>query len=162
MVRRKATADDYRGKTGGIKKRKMSIENPSQDEILDILKNNKTIAVIGMSKNPDKDANSVPAYMIEKGYNVIPVNPTADVILGRKSYRKLSDIPEKVDIVDVFRPSEDVPNYVDDVIAKKPKVFWMQLGIRNDQAARRVAEKGITVIQDRCLLQEHRKLELAR
>jgi len=137
----------------------MSVENPTQEEIFDILKNNKTIAVIGMSKNPEKDANSIPAYLIKMGYNVIPVNPTADEILGRKSYKKLSDIPGKVDIVDVFRPSEDIPNYVDEVIAKKPKVFWLQLGIRNDAASRKVAEKGIVTIQDRCIMQEHKKLE---
>ena len=137
----------------------MSVENPSQEEIFEILRSNKTIAVIGMSKNPEKDANSVPAYLIERGYNVIPVNPTADEILGRKSYKRLSDIPVEIDIVDVFRPSDDIPNYVDEVIAKKPKVFWLQLGIRNDEASKKVAEKGIVTIQDRCILQEHKKLE---
>jgi predicted CoA-binding protein len=137
----------------------MPHENPAQEKIFDILKTSKTIAVIGMSKNPEKDANSIPAYLIQKGYNVIPVNPSADEILGRKSYKKLSDIPGEIDIVDVFRPSEDVPNYVDEVIAKKPKVFWLQLGIRNDQAGAKVAEKGIIAIQDLCIMQEHKKLE---
>jgi len=140
----------------------MALENPTQDKIFDILKTSKTIAVIGMSKNPEKDANSIPAYLIQKGYNVIPVNPSADEILGKKSYKKLSDVPGEVDIVDVFRPSEDVPNYIDDVIAKRPKVFWLQLGIRNDQASARVAEKGIITIQDRCIMQEHKKLERTR
>ena len=123
------------------------------------MRNNRTVAVIGMSKNPEKDANTVPAYLIQKGYNVIPVNPSADEILGKKSYKKLSDIPGEIDIVDVFRPSEDVPNHIDDVIAKKPKVFWLQLGIRNDQASMKVAEKGIIVIQDRCIMQELKRLE---
>jgi predicted CoA-binding protein len=136
----------------------MGSENASQEEIFDILRNNKIIAVIGMSKNPEKDANSVPAYMMEKGYKVIPINPTADEILGQKSYKKLSDVRGQVDIVNVFRPSEDVPNYVNEVIAKNPKVFWLQLGIQNPEAERKVAENGISVISNRCIMQEHRKL----
>ena len=140
----------------------MTVENPPQQEIFDILKKYKTVAVIGMSKNPEKDANSIPAYLMSQGYKVIPVNPSADEILGQKSYKALSEVPGEVDIVDVFRPSEDVPNYVKDVITKKPKVFWLQLGIHNAEAEKQVSEKGIKVIYDRCIMQEHRKLARAK
>lgn len=136
----------------------MGVENPRDDEIRDILRKYKTIAVIGMSKNPEKDAYSIPAYMKMKGYRIIPVNPTTDEILGEKSYKKLSDVPGEVDIVDVFRPSEDVPNYVGDVLAKKPKVFWLQLGIENKAAEEKVASAGIKVVYNRCLMQEHKRL----
>lgn len=136
----------------------MVVENPSDVEIRDILRKYKTIAVIGMSKNPEKDAYSIPAYMKLKGYRIIPVNPTTDEILGEKSYKKLSEVPGEVDIVDVFRPSEDVPNYVEDVLAKKPKVFWLQLGIENKVAEEKVASAGIKVVYNRCLMQEHKRL----
>lgn len=132
--------------------------NATQQEILDILRNYKTVAVIGMSRNPDKDAYTIPAYLIKHGYRVIPVNPTAEEILGQKSYKRLRDVPEEIDIVDVFRPSEDVPNYVDDVIAKKPKVFWEQLGIHNEEAEEKIASAGIKIVYDRCMYQEHRKI----
>ncbi len=140
----------------------MVVQNPPQEEIFDILEKYKTIAVIGMSKNPEKDAYSIPAYLMEKGYRIIPVNPSADQILGQKSYKRLADVPGEVDIVDVFRPSEDVPNYVDDVTSKKPKVFWLQLGIHNAEAEEKVARSGIKVVYDRCLMQEHRKLAMLR
>ena len=134
------------------------MENPSQEKIFEILEKYRTIAVIGMSKNPEKDANSIPAYMMEHGYRVVPVNPTADEILGEKSYKTLAEVPDKIEIVDVFRPSEDVTSYVEGVIAKKPKVFWLQLGIHNPEAEARVAKHGITVVYDRCVMQEHKKL----
>src|SRR5579862_3201316 len=92
----------------------LTVENPTDSELKEILETNKTVAVIGMSNNPEKDAHRIPRYLKSKGYRIIPVNPSADEILGEKSYKKLSDIPKetKIDIVDVFRPSEDVPNYV--------------------------------------------------
>jgi uncharacterized protein len=136
------------------------VENATPGEIAAILRKYKTIAVIGMSKNPEKDAYRIPEYMMKKGYHVIPVNPSADEILGEKCYKRLADVPEDVDIVDVFRPSEDVPNYVEDVIEKRPKVFWEQLGIHNSEAEDKIASEGIKVVYDRCLFQEHRKLSL--
>ena len=136
----------------------MAVVNATDSEVREILEKYKTIAVIGMSKNPDKDANAVPAYLKQSGYRVIPVNPSAEEILGEKSYRKLSDVPGPVDIVDVFRPSEDVPNYVDEVIAKKPKVFWLQLGIENEAAEKKVASTGIKVVFNKCLMREHKRL----
>ena len=99
----------------------------------------KNIAVVGMSKNEQKAGNYVPRYLIEHGYNVIPVNPTISEVLGRKSYSTITDIPEKVDVVDVFRKSEDVPPIVDDAINRKNqiKVLWMQEGIYNEEAEKK-------------------------
>lgn len=136
----------------------MTVRNPSDHEIKEILSENKTIAVIGMSKNPEKDAYTIPQYLKNKGYRVIPVNPTADQILGEKAYKTLGDVPGIVDIVDVFRPGEDVPNYVDDVIAKRPKVFWLQLGIENTPAEEKVSSAGIKVVFNKCIMQEHKRL----
>ncbi len=133
------------------------VENATPSEISEILKKYKTVAVIGMSKNPEKDAYLIPEFLIKMGFNVIPVNPNADEIQGRKSYKKLSDVPEEIDIVDVFRPSDDVPNYVDDITKVKPKVFWEQLGIHNSEAEEKIAAAGIKVVYDRCMMQELRK-----
>lgn len=136
--------------------------NATEQEIFDILKNYKTVVVIGMSKNPEKDAYTIPEYLLNHGYRVIPVNPTAEKILGQKSYKRLRDVPGKVEIVNVFRPSEDVPNYVEDVIAKKPNVFWEQLGIHNEDAEKKIAGAGIKIVYDRCMYQELRKLNLQK
>ena len=121
----------------------------------------KNIAVVGMSPTEGKPANYVPKYLIEKGYNVIPVNPIYDSILGRKSYPKVSAIPDSVDIVDIFRKSEEIVPIAHDTIQKHGvKVLWMQLGIHNHEA-REIAEKnGIEVIYNRCMLREHQKLFL--
>jgi predicted CoA-binding protein len=119
----------------------------------------KNIAVVGMSKNEEKPAQFVPKYLIENGYNVIPVNPTATQILGKKSYPKVSDISEQVDIVDVFRRSEDVPPVIDDAIKKEGiKVIWMQSGISNEEAERKAKENGIDVVYNRCMMEEHKRL----
>jgi len=134
------------------------VENATQAEISGILKSYKNVAVIGMSKNPEKDAYRIPNYLLEHGFNVIPVNPTADEILGRKSYKKLSEVSSEIDIVDVFRPSEDIPNYVEEVISAKPKVFWEQLGIHNPEAEEKIAAAGIKVIYDRCMMRELEKI----
>jgi len=113
----------------------------------------KNVAVVGMSNTEGKPANFVPKYLIENGYNVIPVNPTATEVLGIKSYSKVSDVPEQVDIVDVFRRSEDVPPVVDDAIKKKG--IWMQSGIYNKDAERKAKENGIDVVYNRCMKVEH-------
>jgi uncharacterized protein len=119
----------------------------------------KNIAVVGMSKNEGKAANYVPKYLIDLGYNVIPVNPTANEIMGRKSYPQVSSVPEKIDTVDIFRPSEDVPAVVQDAIKKDGiKVIWMQEGIYSPEAERMAKEKGIEVVYNRCMLAEHMRL----
>lgn len=120
----------------------------------------KNIAVVGMSKNEEKAGHFVPKYLIENGYNVIPVNPTFPEVLGRKSYSTISDIPDRVDIVDIFRKSEDVLPVVDDVIRKKDqiKVIWMQEGIYSEEAERKAKENGLDVVFNRCMMAEHRRL----
>jgi uncharacterized protein len=119
----------------------------------------RNIAVVGMSNTEGKPANFVPKYLIENGYNVIPVNPTTSEVLGRKSYASISDVPEQVDIVDVFRRSEDVPIVVEDAINKKGvKVIWMQSSIYNEDAERRAKENGIDVVFNRCMKVEHSML----
>jgi predicted CoA-binding protein len=119
----------------------------------------KNIAVVGMSKNEDKAAHYVPKYQIDHGYNVIPVNPTATEILGRKSYPTVSSIPDKIDIVDIFRRSEDVPSVVQDAINKDGiKVIWMQEGIYSKEAEEVAKEKSISTVYNRCMMAEHRRL----
>ena len=123
-----------------------------------ILSEAKTIAVVGASKNPEKDAYKIPKYLQEQGYRIIPVNPTADVILGERAYKSLSDVQEPYDVVDIFRPSEDVPPIVDEAVRGPAKVIWMQLGIENDAAAKKAEAAGKIVVQNACMMIAHRKL----
>lgn len=119
----------------------------------------KNIAVVGMSKNSEKAAQFVPRYLISQGYNVIPVNPTATEILGRKSFPSVSSVPHKIDIVDVFRPSDDVPPVVADAVKKQGiKVIWMQECICSEQAERAARARGINVVYNRCMMAEHMRL----
>ncbi|HWS19623.1 MAG TPA: CoA-binding protein [Nitrososphaera sp.] len=119
----------------------------------------KNIAVVGMSKNEDKAAHYVPKYLIDHGYNVIPVNPTATEILGRRSYPTVSSVPDKIDIVDIFRRSEDVPSVVQDAINKDGiKVIWMQEGIYSKEAEKVAKERNISTVYNRCMMAEHRRL----
>jgi len=119
----------------------------------------KNVAVVGMSKNEGKAAHYVPKYLIDHGYNVIPVNPTATEILGRKSYPTVSSIPDRVDVVDIFRRSEDVPAVVEDTLKKEGiKVIWMQEGIYSKEAENMAKEKDILAVYNRCMMAEHRRL----
>jgi uncharacterized protein len=119
----------------------------------------KNIAVVGMSKNEEKAAHYVPRYLIDHGYNVIPVNPSATEILGRKSYPAVSSIPDRIDIVDIFRRSEDVPSVVEDTLKKEDiKVIWMQEGIYSKEAEKMAKEKDISAVYNRCMMAEHRRL----
>jgi len=123
----------------------------------EILAKYRTIAVVGCSKDPTKDAHTVPAYMQSKGYRIFPVNPTATEILGAKAYPNLSAIPDPYDIVNVFRPSDQVGPIVDEAIrAGKAKAIWMQLGIEDEAAAARARAAGLAVVMDRCMRVEHR------
>ena len=136
----------------------MNSDSYSPSEIREVLRM-KNVAVVGMSNTEGKPANFVPKYLIENGYNVIPVNPTTTEVLGRKTYPKVSDVPGQVDIVDVFRRSEDVPPVVDDAIKKKgTKVIWMQSGIYNQEAEIKAKEYGIDVVYNRCMKVEHSML----
>ena len=133
-------------------------QDPSSDEqIRDILSLNK-VAVVGMSKNPSKAAHYVPKYLFENGYNITPVNPSSDEILGKKSYNSVSDVVEDVDIIDVFRPSDQVLSVIREAIKKKPKVIWLQEGIHNLEAEELARSAGIKVVFNRCMLAEHQRL----
>src|SRR5882672_601117 len=126
--------------------------------IKEILSKAKIIAVVGCSKDPAKDAHRVPKYMQMHGYRIIPVNPTATEILGEKAYPSLDAVPIPFDAVDIFRPSADVPPIVDLAIKTPAKVIWLQLGIRNEDAARKAQAAGKLVIQDRCMMRDHARL----
>ncbi len=134
------------------------------DEIADLLRTSRRIAVLGIKpdSHAGKPAHSVPAYLKEQGYDVVPVPvyyPEVREILGMPVYRTVSEVPGEIDIVDVFRRPEDIPAHLEDIISKRPKAVWFQLGIRNDSAAQELAEAGIKVVQDRCLKIERRKLD---
>lgn len=124
-------------------------------EIHEILTNSKTIAVVGLSPKSSRPSNQVARYLQEAGYRIIPVNPGQNEILGEKCYASLLDIPEPVDIVDIFRRPEDVLPVVEQAIAIKAGVVWMQLGIINEEAAEKARNEGLTVIMDRCLKIDH-------
>ncbi len=133
-------------------------QDPSSDEqIREILSLNK-IAVVGMSKNSSKAAHYVPKYLSEHGYDVTPVNPTTEEILGKKCYSSISEIDEEIDVVDVFRPSDQVLSVIKEAIKKKPKVIWLQQGIHNLEAEDLAKKAGIQVIFNRCMLAEHQRL----
>jgi uncharacterized protein len=129
----------------------------SADVILELLKRYKTIAVVGLSSNPMRPSFGVTEYMQDAGYRVIPVNPNEREVLGEKSYARLEDVPEKVDIVNIFRRAEDVPPVVESAIRIGAKVVWMQQGIENEEAAEKARAAGLVVIEDACILVEHRK-----
>lgn len=135
----------------------MERDSFSDDDVKNIL-NLKNVAVVGMSKNSEKAAHYVPKYLSENGYNIIPVNPTADKILGKTCYHNLDDINEQIDIVDVFRPSDEVMPVIEEAIKKNPKVIWLQEGIHNPEAEELARKKGIKVIFNRCMLAEHQRL----
>lgn len=134
-----------------------------EETIRHILESFRTVAVVGLSRDPAKPSHAVAKYLQSTGYRIIPINPFCDQILGEKCYKSLLDVPEAIEVVDIFRPSEDAPAIVDEAIALRnrlgtPKVIWMQLGIVNEEAARRAEESGLTVVMDRCMQMEHKRL----
>ncbi len=135
----------------------MEQDDHSDEQIRKILSLSK-VTVIGMSKNLSKAAHYVPKYLSDNGYEITPVNPTTDEILGKKCYSSISEISEPIDIVDIFRPSEDVLPFVKDAIKKKPKVIWLQEGIHNPEAEELAKREGIDVVFNRCMLAEHQRL----
>jgi uncharacterized protein len=128
----------------------------SQEE--KILKNSKTVAIVGLSANPERPSNEVGKYLKENGYKIIPVNPGEKTILGETSYPDLASIPVKVDVVDIFRKAEDVPPIVKEAIKIGAKVVWMQEGIKNEPAAADAEKAGLKVVMDRCMRKEHLKM----
>ena len=132
--------------------------NATGAEIAQILKSAKTIAVIGASLKPERPAHWISKYLKEHGYHVIPVNPGHTEILGDKCYKSLSEYPGPVDIVDIFREPGAVPAIVDEAIAKKAKVVWMQEGIVHNAAAAKAKAAGLQVVQNKCIYREHSNL----
>ena len=129
----------------------MDRDSYSDTEIKNFLKL-KNVAVIGMSRNKSKAAHFVPKYLSENGFDVIPINPNSDEILNKKCYKEINDVEGDIDIVDVFRPSEDVLPFVKEAIKKNPKVIWLQEGIHNEEAENLAREQGIDVVFNRCML----------
>ena len=121
----------------------------------EILKEAKTIAVIGISNKPGRDSGRIALFLKDRGYNVMGVNPVQKDFEGIKIYQKLTDIEQDIDIVDVFRNSNSIPDLIPDVLIKKPKVLWLQLGIKNDEAVKPAEEEGIQVIKDKCIAIEY-------
>ena len=132
--------------------------NPSDTEVRDLLQRYRRIAVVGLSDKPDRPSHGVAAYLQRAGYAITPVNPMIDEALGVRAVDSLSEVEQPIEIVDVFRRSEDVPPVVEAAIAAGAKVLWLQLGIVNETAAQRAREAGMTVIQDLCLKVEHARL----
>ena len=128
------------------------------DRIADILKKAKTIAIVGLSPSPFRPSYGVAAYLQTHGYRISPVNPQVKEVLGEKSYRSLRDVPEKVDIVNIFRRPENVPPVVEEAIAIKAPVVWMQEGVIHEKAAEKARRAGLFVVMDLCILKEHRYL----
>jgi predicted CoA-binding protein len=140
----------------------MQRDGYSDDEVRAILKN-KSIAVIGISRDANKEAHIVPRFLMEKGYNIIPINPFADEILGKKVYKSIKDVDERIDVVDVFRPSDQLRPVVNDVVERNKArgdagILWLQLGIYDKDAVDEAKRNGIKVIYNRCMMQEYRRL----
>lgn len=136
------------------------LANASDEEIKAILKQAKTVAVVGLSDNPDRESYQVAAYLKAQGYRIIPVNPNIQEVLGERAYPTLLDIPKdiNVDVVDIFRRPEFIPEIVEQAIARGAKAVWMQKGLAHNAAADKARAAGLSVVMDRCMMVEHRRL----
>ncbi|WP_100372819.1 CoA-binding protein [Bacillus sp. FJAT-45037] len=137
----------------------MGIENPSNEEIKELLHTSKRIAVVGLSANPERTSYMVSEAMQNAGYTIIPVNPTVDEVLGEKAVARLQDIESEVDIVNVFRRSEHLPEVAKDTVQIGAKSFWAQLGVENEEAHDYLQEQGVQTIMNRCIKVEHAKFK---
>ena len=158
-MKRGSTIQESMAQTDSERWRDHLIESPAQIE--DVLNHTHRIAVLGIKTDPDQPAFYVPEHAQQVGYEIVPVPVYyTDLMemMGKTVYRKLTDIPGDIDMVNVFRRPKDIPQHVDDIIAKKPKSVWFQLGIRNDDAAEKLARAGIDVVQDHCLMVELRRI----
>jgi predicted CoA-binding protein len=135
------------------------VNNPEPEQITDLLKRVRTIAVVGLSDSPLRSSHGVAAYLQMHGYRIIPVNPTIQEALGEKAYPTLQEIPpeEQIDLVDIFRRSEHVPPVVEQAIQRRVPAVWMQETVMHDEAAEKAREAGMLVVMDRCILKEHRQ-----
>ncbi|MCL4399263.1 CoA-binding protein [Candidatus Parvarchaeota archaeon] len=134
------------------------IDTHTDAEIKTILEKYRRVCVVGASHTPGKAANEVPLYLIDKGYEIIPVNPTVPSVFGIKAYKSVGEVDKMFDILDVFRPSDEVYGIIKQAIDKKPRVIWMQEGIYNKEAKEISESEGITVIYNRCMMKEHIRL----
>lgn len=130
----------------------------NNNDIRDLLRSTKTIAVVGLSSNPWRASYGVSEYMQSKGYRIIPVNPNEKEVLGERAVPSLDEVSEPIDIVNIFRRSEFVPEVVSAAIRKAPRCVWMQMGVWHDEAAREAEKQGILVVMDRCIMREHARL----
>ena len=135
----------------------MEKDRHSDEQIKKILEM-KNVAVVGMARHSEKAAHFVPKYLHENGFNITPVNPKSDEILDKKCYDRINDVPDEIDIVDVFRPSDQVLEIIKEAIKKNPKVIWLQEGIHNHEAEQLARDAGIDVVFNRCMLAEHQRL----
>ncbi len=135
----------------------MPLQNASPEEVRQLLASARTIAVVGLSDKPERDSYHVAQYLQQHGYRIIPVNPAVPRVLGETAYARLEDVPEKIDIVDIFRKPEAVPEIVASAIAVGAKAVWMQLGIAHNAAAEQARAAGLQVVMNKCLLIEHRR-----
>jgi len=136
----------------------MASENGGTKEIVSILKQYKTVAVVGLSEDPKKASHQVAEYLQSQGYRIIPVNPQCQEVLGEKCYASLKDIPEPIEVVDIFRKAEAIPGIVKEAIAVGAKVIWMQLGLEHPQAAAQARAAGLQVVMNHCMKIEHSRL----
>jgi len=136
--------------------------SPSDEEVRSVLTTARTIAIVGLSDKPERDSNEVARYLRSQGYRIVPVNPGIGEAVGERSYPTLSAIPahRKIDIVDVFRRSDQVPPVVDEAIARSVPVVWMQLGVEHAEAAARARAAGVIALENRCIMAEHRRLRV--
>ena len=132
--------------------------SPPSDEIKKILQTTQKIAVVGLSPKEERDSNKVAKYLLERGYDIVPVNPGQKEILGKTCYKNLTDIPFPVDVVDLFLNPERVPPTVDQAIEIGAPILWMQMGVIHNEAAKKAKEAGMTVVMDRCIKDEHERL----
>ena len=132
--------------------------NPPDAEIESILRGSRTIAIVGMSDNPERESYEVGRYLKDNGYEIIPVNPSKREILGEKCYPDLKSIPKKIDVVDIFRNIEAIPGVVDEAISAGAKAVWMQLGLAHHESAQKARRAGLAVVQSRCMKIEHKRV----
>ena len=132
--------------------------NPDDDAVRGLLERVRRIAVVGLSPKPHRDSHRVARYLLERGYEIVPVYPREDEILGQKVYRSVRDVPGTVDLVDVFRRSEELPEVIDDVLAARAGALWLQIGCVDEAGALRAWEAGLSVVMDRCLMVDHAHL----
>ena len=135
----------------------MPDSNPADEEIKEILKKNKVVAVVGLSPKPERDSHKVAKYLQDHGYRIVPVRPKAKEILGEQAYASLKDIPFPVEVVDIFRKVDAIPGIVDEAIDIGAKVVWMQLGLAENQSAHKAREAGLQVVMNKCLKIEHNR-----